>query len=268
MGDDIWPEEIGVPTWLETPSTGVGATLPTVSRPQLLPLNDLTWENFDRLCLRYVRGRANVVRSQLYGIKGQSQHGIDLYARFTEPFRYEVYQCKKLSQLTGGDIQHAVDRFLDGKWRAESKSFRIMTSHGIEDTKIAESIEAAGKRLELLGIDFEVLGASQISKWLKGQPRLVDDFLADHGSKRSVESMLSKGLENALMLWKWLIIVENLRDFMRFCSVNTIPEYRFHEDRRSRNSIKGRFVIPRCTDLWEVICPSASLPARTTDRGK
>ena len=78
MADDTWPEEVGVPTWLETPATGVGVTLPTVTRPQLLPLNDLTWENFERLCLRYVRGRANVLRSQLYGVKGQAQHGIDL----------------------------------------------------------------------------------------------------------------------------------------------------------------------------------------------
>src|SRR5260370_31360609 len=178
MADDIWPEEAGVPTWLETPSTGFGATLPTVTRPQLLPLNDLTWENFERLCLRYVRGRANVLRSQLYGIKGQSQHGIDLYARFTAPVRYEVYQCKKLSELTGDDIQHAVDKFLEGKWRAESKAFRILTSHGIEDAKISESIEAACKRLEVVGIDFEVLGASQISIWLKDHPRLVDDFFS------------------------------------------------------------------------------------------
>ena len=59
MADDIWPEEVGVPTWLETPATSVGVTLPTVTRPQFLPLNELTWENFERLCLRYVRGMAS-----------------------------------------------------------------------------------------------------------------------------------------------------------------------------------------------------------------
>lgn len=178
MADDIWPEEVGVPTWLETPATSVGVTLPTVTRPQFLPLNELTWENFERLCLRYVRGRANVLRSQLYGVKGQAQHGIDLYARFAAPVRYEVYQCKKLSELTGDDIEHAVDKFLEGKWRAESKAFRIMTSHGIEDAKLSESIEGAGKRLEAVGIEFEVLGASQISIWLKDHPSLVDDFFS------------------------------------------------------------------------------------------
>lgn len=79
--DDNWFEEEGVPTWLETPATNIAKTLLTIARPQLLPLNDLTWENFERLCLRYVRGRGGVVRTQLYGVKGQAQHGIDLYVR-------------------------------------------------------------------------------------------------------------------------------------------------------------------------------------------
>ena len=178
--------------------------------------------------MRYVRGHANVIRSQLYGVKGQAQHGIDLYARLAAPaVRYEVYQCKKLSELAGDDIEHAVDKFLEGKWRAESKAFRIMTSHGIEDANISQSIEAAGKRLEAVGIEFEVLGASQISIWLKDHPSLVDDFF----SRPWVEAFCGVGalqpLGSALTLQLWLTIVESLRDFMRFCSINTIPEYQF-----------------------------------------
>jgi len=178
MADDIWYEEEGVPTWLETPAMDIPATFPTVSRLQLLPLDDLSWENFERLCLRYVRSRANVVRTQLYGVKGQAQHGIDLYVRLTDPLRYEVYQCKKLAALTADDITRAVGKFLAGKWHDRSSAFRIMTSRLIEDTKIAEAIEAAAKRLEAQEIAFEVLGAVQISTWLKDQPRLVDDFFS------------------------------------------------------------------------------------------
>jgi energy-coupling factor transporter ATP-binding protein EcfA2 len=178
MADDTWYEEEGVPIWLETPATAVAATLPTVSRLQLLPLNDLIWENFERLCLRYVRSRANVVRAQLYGVKGQAQYGIDLYVRLADPLRYEVYQCKKLAKFTADDIGRAADKFLRGKWRDRSKAFRIMTSHQIEDAKIAEAVEATAKRLEAQDIGFEVLGAAQISTWLKDQPRLVDDFFS------------------------------------------------------------------------------------------
>lgn len=93
--EEILSEVEGVPTWLETPATDVPTVEPPVdTRAQLLPLNDLTWEHFERLCLRFIRTQAFVVRATIYGVKGQKQHGIDLLARLSDPLRYEVYQCK------------------------------------------------------------------------------------------------------------------------------------------------------------------------------
>jgi hypothetical protein len=118
MVEEILSELDGVPTWLETPATEVPALKPPVNtRIQLLPLNDLAWEHFERLCLRYVRTQAFVVRAQLYGVKGQKQHGIDLYVRLSDPLRYEVYQCKKLASFTASDVKKTVDAFLEGNWR-------------------------------------------------------------------------------------------------------------------------------------------------------
>src|ERR1035441_4504936 len=123
MVDEPLLEIDGVPTWLETPVTDVPPTSPPVqSRPQVLPLNELSWEHFERLCLRYVRSRASVVTSQLYGVRGQNQHGIDLYVRLTEPARYEVYQCKRVETFEVDDIANAVGKFLNGKWRDKAKA--------------------------------------------------------------------------------------------------------------------------------------------------
>ena len=145
MDDEPLHEIDGVPTWLETPVTDVPATSPPVqSRPQVLPLYELSWEHFERLCLRYVRSHASVVTTQLYGVRGQKQHGIDLYVRLAEPARYEVYQCKRLATFEADDIAKAVDKFLKGKWRDKAKAFKTMTSHPIEDTKIA--VAAASPR--------------------------------------------------------------------------------------------------------------------------
>ena len=56
MIEEILWEGEGAPTWLETPVTEVPALKPpTDTRAQLLPLIDLAWEHFERLCLRYVR---------------------------------------------------------------------------------------------------------------------------------------------------------------------------------------------------------------------
>src|SRR5207302_6687167 len=115
---------------------------------------------------------------QLYGVQGQAQHGIDIFARLADPPRYEVYQCKKVTEFTADDITRAVDKFLSGKWRGRSKAFRIMTSHPIEDANTVEAIEVAAKELEAQDINFEVLGALQISTWLKDQPHIVDDFFS------------------------------------------------------------------------------------------
>src|SRR5260370_1315134 len=177
MVDEPLLEVDGVPTWLEMPVTEVPSTSPPVqSRPQVLPLNELSWEHFERLCLRYVRSRASVVMTQLYGVRGQKQHGIDLYVRLTEPARYEVYQCKRLATFDASDVEKAVTKFLEGKWRDKAKAFKIMTAHPIEDTKIADAIIAAQAQLSKHDIEFEVLGKEQISTWLKDQPRIVDDF--------------------------------------------------------------------------------------------
>jgi energy-coupling factor transporter ATP-binding protein EcfA2 len=179
MLDELLLEIDGVPTWLETPVREVPSISPPIqSRPQVLPLNELSWEHFERLCLRHVRSHTSVVMTQLYGVRGQKQHGIDLYVRFTEPARYEVYQCKRLAAFEASDIEKAVGKFLKGKWRDKAKAFRIMTTHCIEDTKIADAIVAAQTQLSKHDIEFEVLGKEQISTWLKDQPRIVDDFFS------------------------------------------------------------------------------------------
>jgi hypothetical protein len=50
---------------------------PYPDRAQVLPLNDLAWEHFERLCLRYVRSRSSVVMTQLYGVAISAVRGAD-----------------------------------------------------------------------------------------------------------------------------------------------------------------------------------------------
>src|ERR1700741_2051090 len=83
-----------IPTWLETPADAIPKP-PVETRVQELPFGELQWKNFERLCLRLVRLESNVEHCQLYGKRGQQQHGIDLYARRRSPDGYSVYQCKR-----------------------------------------------------------------------------------------------------------------------------------------------------------------------------
>jgi len=69
--------DTSIPSWLETPPLSL-IKPPVTTRLQELPLGELSWEDFERLCLRLARLEANVEHCQLYGERGQKQEGIDL----------------------------------------------------------------------------------------------------------------------------------------------------------------------------------------------
>jgi hypothetical protein len=76
MGDSL--DEL--PAYLLQPPVPV-VGLPAEPRIQELPYESIGWENFERLCLRCAQSESDVERAHLYGVKGQAQYGIDLYAR-------------------------------------------------------------------------------------------------------------------------------------------------------------------------------------------
>lgn len=74
------------------------SSLPVSTRLQRLPLAELQWEDFERLCIRLVKKDPDTEFAQSYGVRGQNQEGIDLYVRKHSNGRYEVWQCKRYPQ--------------------------------------------------------------------------------------------------------------------------------------------------------------------------
>jgi len=81
-----------------------------------LPLNELCWETFQKLCARLAQRSGNVEFTQEYGLPGQNQEGIDIYVRRPLSGRYGVWQCKRYQEVSGADIKAAVDEFEAGEW--------------------------------------------------------------------------------------------------------------------------------------------------------
>ena len=67
-------------------------SLPVETRPQILPLSELPWDSFQRLCVRLAQRCGDVERCQEYGLPGQKQEGIDIYVHSLESSRYSVWQ--------------------------------------------------------------------------------------------------------------------------------------------------------------------------------
>ncbi len=160
-------------TLLAPPSAGVDP--PTVTGVQTLPFQALTWTNFERLCLALARLDGDPEHAQRYGVAGQAQQGIDIYARMRDQ-TYRVYQCKRYESVTPTVIEAAVDQFLNGSWVERASSLVLCFSKPTDRTEIAERIETDVARVGEHGVALEIWDADELSRRLKTEPLIVLDF--------------------------------------------------------------------------------------------
>lgn len=157
---------------------------PAITKPQVLPIGALGWENAERLFTRLLETQARIEHATLYGVAGQKQSGIDVYAHNiptldaseTPERSYVALQSRRVDKLTPAKIGKAVTDFLTGEWADRCSAFYYATSVSLRDTKLDDAVRAARERLAREGIKFVPWGAEELSSLLREQPRLVDDF--------------------------------------------------------------------------------------------
>jgi hypothetical protein len=168
------------PAWLNLPPESTFPPLPVDTRVQALPYHELSWENFERLILRIVRRETTVAECWVYGERGQSQYGLDIFAELRDTHgKFVCYQCKRVKKFSATDIKKAIDTFLKGKWACKTKRFILCTSLQLSKTKQVDEISKQRTVLKARGIEFETWDGSEagrLSERLKNYPDLVDDF--------------------------------------------------------------------------------------------
>jgi hypothetical protein len=147
-----------------------------MSRVQVLPLEQLSWENFERLCYRLASRTAEVVDCRRYGTQGQAQGGIDIYLRTSPNHGYVTWQCKKYRKFGSTDIRSAVTKFLKSDWATRSSIFHLAVTTDLSDSQLVIVIEEEAARCKKRKIDFIPLDRSALSARLKEHPDIVDDF--------------------------------------------------------------------------------------------
>ena len=162
-------------SWLAVPSQ-TRVTEPVDTLLPTLPLGELAWEDFERLCLRLVRREEDVEYCQLYGTRGQDQAGIDLYARKSTSSKYTVFQCKKVRQLGPALIEKTVDEFIEDGWADKTDTFVLCTSENLTSADRADKVREQSELLGKKGIAFTPWDLGAISEKLKAHPDLVHDF--------------------------------------------------------------------------------------------
>lgn len=197
-------------TWLNIPPVSK-VNLPVETRKHELPFGELSWEDFERLCYRLARSNADIEHCQPYGIPGQKQDGIDIYAKLKNDNIYAVYQCKREKDFEPPKIKSAITKFLDGKWAEKAKIFVLCTEESLKSTNRASEVEVQRERLSEKGITFLVWDSTQLSAELKNYPKIVDDFFGRSWVKAFLGSEEEEKLGNRLD-------IQQVASFRQLCS--------------------------------------------------
>jgi len=149
---------------------------PVETLKQELPFGELTWQNFERLCLRIAGTDGDAECCRLYGTEGQAQGGIDIYVRRRSTPKYATWQSKRHKSFGPSDIQAAVERFLAHEWAANSDRFVLCVQTNLRSTSSVYKIEECAVQLRQKDIEFLTLDGEGLSERLKALPQIVYDF--------------------------------------------------------------------------------------------
>jgi hypothetical protein len=213
-GDDTDGSGSSLTSWLSLPPSGI-VSPPVSTRLQVLPVHQLGWENFERLCLRLLRQTQEIEQvlapgaaagvTRLYGTRGQAQQGIDVYSRdplpldAAPPERPAVcLQARRLQKVTKTGIKNAVSDFLKGTWAPTSRKFIYATSASGVATHFIDEIETLARGMAEAKIELAVWDEEEISDLLRDKPELIDDFFGRAWVAAFCGTDVAEGLGNRL----------------------------------------------------------------------
>jgi hypothetical protein len=142
-----------------------------------LPIKEMSWENFERLCLKMVQiiDGFSIPECDILGRKGQKQEGIDIYAR-KETNNYYSYQCKKYQKISISKLEGIFKDFKKGEWFSKTKKFILCISVEFSDTTLQTKFESIKNDFKKQGIEIEKWDSSYFNRVLKDYPKIVYDF--------------------------------------------------------------------------------------------
>lgn len=160
--------------YLNIPVTSI-INPPVETNLQELPLEELIWEDFEKLCLTLIQIEFTINDCEIYGTKGQAQAGIDIYAKLPNG-RYNSYQCKRYQEYNVVDIENAIEYFKKKKFFLLSDKFYICTSCEWNKTQIQDKFNEYKDELFINNIELIKWDKIQLNRMLKKQPQIVYDF--------------------------------------------------------------------------------------------
>jgi hypothetical protein len=159
---------------------------PGISTGETPPFHRLPPRTFEKLCRDLVREQPDVEMCDLYGIPGQTQHGIDLQAYLQKNRGVDVAQCKCYAKFSASEIKDASDAFLkhwSKIWRRKTVlRFILILACDVDDTDSQEALRKERARFKRKGLRYELWFGSTLRTKLAPYRHIVSTYCipADH----------------------------------------------------------------------------------------
>jgi hypothetical protein len=173
MADGPSWQRIGVGSWLGSrPAQPVSAVLRS---PDLLPTDQLGWEDFERLQWRVLREVEGLGTAFLYGSRGQAQSGLDIVA--VSPGEPGVaLQSKGYAKFQPAHLRAAVQKFQDTERPFDIDRLIIGVSRLVTSTKVQNELIAQQRKIHPVAL--ELWDQRELSQLLRDQPEIVMEFFS------------------------------------------------------------------------------------------
>lgn len=150
-------------------------------RPDLLPIHELTPEDFERLLLRVVEEVEGLREVHLYGVPGQRQDGLDGIG-FDPAGRPVGFQAKRYLVFAARDLIDAVDAYTSGRRRIRVVRLLIGVATEVRRTEILNELTA--QRANHPELEIELYDRRRLSDLMRDRPDIVRRFFGDAAAER------------------------------------------------------------------------------------
>lgn len=152
---------------------------PGIRTGETPPFHKLNEYVFQELCRDLFDAEPDITICEVYGVRGQSQDGIDLLAHRTAGDGIEVGQCKCCEDFPPREIRKASDEFLAhwNRWSKENvKRFVLFVASDLDTRQRQDEILKQRRRFAVYGIEYELWSAAIIRNRLRPHPGIVASY--------------------------------------------------------------------------------------------
>ena len=153
---------------------------PGIRPGQVPPFHEIGEFVFQDLCRDLFFEEDTIATCDIYGVRGEEQHGIDLIAMRKNGDGIEVGQCKCSRDFPPKQIREVSDKFFEhweNHWsKRDVKRFILFVASGLDTRQRQDEILNQRERFLRYGIVYEVWSAAQIRNKLRPHPTIVGSY--------------------------------------------------------------------------------------------